>query len=411
MAEVAEKSNVGKSEEVSTSTGSNRLPKGIVDEPIRNNDNGILSDGLSNKEEKSDLDPGKKVNEKTGEVEDTSSKKVLKAIGRSVTAYATGGKSIGKDNKVLKNSAVDKTLGVVSNVADKNPRIKKASEALDKSGAADLVNDGLDAAGNVKNATEAIAKGNVKEAANDMKEAAKSSKKVKENPIVKRQRLMLKIKIIVGISTFIIFIAIIAGGLGPVLGGFIDMVEGVTEFVGDVVDTTKDIVEGIGDFFVGTIDEEKIRENVQSTPGWDQLSTVRQNMIVAAATAAAAKIPYNLGGHPAGSGLEGIPNSGLDCAGYIQWIIWTATGSNPGYLTTSEITNRIGTDFEEISKDQLQPGDIALKKKGGSDIANSSFNHVGMYAGDGKWYHESSSKGAVKANYSGFTVYLRYKGA
>ena len=45
------------------------------------------------------VDTGKQINEK-GEVEDSSTKKTLKAVGRGAAAYFSGGSSIGKDSKI-----------------------------------------------------------------------------------------------------------------------------------------------------------------------------------------------------------------------------------------------------------------------------------------------------------------------
>lgn len=417
--------------------GSTQLPQGVADGPIRSNDS-ILSKGLPNIDEaplkqefpsgikqqenssveensieqempEPKLEQGQRINENTGEVEDDSTKKAFKASSRVIAAYLSRGESVGADKKILENKSVDKLVGVASKYTERNPKAKYLAKKLDESGATDLVNDTLDTVGSVKNASEAIEKGNLSEAVENVKEAKKSAKKLKENKLIKKQQFIFKLKVILYFSGVILSLCIITGAVGPVLGGFMDLVEKLSNVVNVITDTAKDVFDFFGSF--GEIDEEKVIENVKQTEGWDQLDSLTQNMLIAAATAAAKKVPYHLGGHPEGSGIEGIPNSGLDCAGYIQWIIWTATGSNPGHLTTAEITNRIKKDFIEVPKDQLRPGDIGLKKKGGSDIENSDFNHTGMYAGNGLWYHESSLKGAVKAKYSGFTVYLRYKGA
>lgn len=362
------------------------------------------------KKQKEAKEPGKEMN-KDGEVEDSSTKKTLKAAGRVAAAYFTKGESLGADKELLKIPQVDKALGVVSKGLEKQPGVKAASKVLDKTGADDLVNDALDTAGGAINAAESFAKGDIQEGLKQAEEMKKSAEKLNKNKLFKFSKFTTWAPIIGPILLFIFLAIIVVGIAGGVLGGFLDIVEDVVEVVEGAGEAIGDAAGAVYDSFTSTpAVEEALTGDVQSIPGWENLNVTTQNMLTAASLAAAVKVPYQLGNHPGGSGLGGIPNTGLDCAGYIQWIIWTATGQNPGTLTTQEITNRIGTDFIEISASELRPGDIGLRRKGGSNLQRSDYNHTGMYAGDGYWYHESS-KGAVKAKYSGFTVFLRYKGA
>ena len=114
------------------------------------------------KKQKEAKEPGKEMN-KDGEVEDSSTKKTLKAAGRVAAAYFTKGESLGADKELLKIPQVDKALGVVSKGLEKQPGVKAASKVLDKTGADDLVNDALDTAGGAINAAESFAKGDFKE--------------------------------------------------------------------------------------------------------------------------------------------------------------------------------------------------------------------------------------------------------
>lgn len=336
------------------------------------------------------VDTGKQLNE-NGEVEDSSTKKTLKAVGRGAAAYATGGSSIGKDQAIVNSKPVDKTIGVIADTVDKVPGAEEVTKALDEAGLADGVNDALDVVGNAKN-------GDIKGTIESAKKLGKDTKKAKKF-IRKKAIIVIALATIPLLSLLMIFMLLFA----PVLGGFIDVVENVTDFVGGAFETA-------GNFLFGEDEVDTALGIVTEIPDYGALSGSRQKMLSAAASAVAAKIPYKLGSHATGPGIEGIPSAGLDCSAFVEWAIWTGTGTKPGYLTTAEITNRIGKDFIIISKDQLQPGDIGLKRRGGS--TDDNYNHTGIYAGNDQWFHASggSTKKVVRNNYRGFTIYLRYVG-
>ena len=127
---------------------------------------------------------------------------------------------------------------------------------------------------------------------------------------------------------------------------------------------------------------------------------------------------YEWGGKPSGPGWndewwEPVNHSngykGLDCSGFIDWVVWTAFDQNlfPGYST-----GEISRVCEVVSEQQLQPGDLGIKFIGGS--TSTATNHVGMYIGtdaEGNklWVHctGGNSKTVVVNNYSGFQYYLR----
>lgn len=334
---------------------------------------------------------GKQLNEK-GEVEDSSTKKTLKAVGRGAAAYFSGGESIGKDSQILNAAPVDKTIGVVSDKLEKVPGVEQISKELDEAGIADGVNDALDAVGNAKNG--------------DIAGTIESAKKLKDDTKKLNKSLKKKLLIVLAPAAGIFFVAVIFIIIisGPNLGGFMDVVESQDEEAAEIGDI--DYAENYGDS-----DQEQSSNIAGSVENFENLSSDRQAIIQAASAAVAAEVKYDYGSHPNGPGLRGIPSAGLDCAGFVQWALWTGLGGNPGYLTTQAISDRIGKDFIEISESELLPGDIGLKRLGGSHGDN--YNHTGIYAGDGYWFHASSGKKThkvVKSKYTAFTIYLRYTG-
>lgn len=331
------------------------------------------------------VDTGKQINE-NGEVEDSSTKKTLKAVGRGAAAYFSKGESIGKDSQILNSAPVDKTIGVVSDQLEKVPGVEEISKELDEAGVSDGVNDALDAVGAAKN-------GDIAGTIESAKKLKKDTKKLKKKIIISAVGILTPLFLTV-ICVCVIF--------GPIIGGFLDVVEG---------DDLEDNLTGEVDNPYGDTDQEQTGNIIGTVEDFENLSDARKAIIEAAAAAVAAEVPYSYGSHPFGSGLRGIPEAGLDCAGFVQWALWTGLGGNPGRLTTQVISDKIGKDFIQISASELKPGDIGLKRLGGS--TGDNYNHTGIYAGNGSWFHASSGKRThkvVKSNYSGFTIYLRYKG-
>lgn len=90
---------------------------------------------------------------------------------------------------------------------------------------------------------------------------------------------------------------------------------------------------------------------------------------------------------------KGRNKKGLDCSGFVQWIIWRVTDVKLG-VSTSNIT----AGMEVISAGELQPGDLGLMA-----VPGSASNHVGIFVGyneEGQalWCHENSSAGNVSVN-------------
>ena len=80
----------------------------------------------------------------------------------------------------------------------------------------------------------------------------------------------------------------------------------------------------------------------------------------------------------------GESTRGFDCSGFVRYVFRHAEGIT--LPRTSREQARFG---EAVSKDQLQAGDIVSFATGGG----SRVSHVGVYIGDNKFIHSSSSRG------------------
>lgn len=128
----------------------------------------------------------------------------------------------------------------------------------------------------------------------------------------------------------------------------------------------------------------------------EDTSVTRRN-IVHFALSSVGRVPYYWGGKASAPGYEGnhfgalIPADdkgrmlrGLDCSGWINWVYWSATGKRlPG-----ESTSSLCLCGEQISRRELQPGDIIVRTGAGA--------HVVMFlswSADGRMnvIHESSA--------------------
>jgi cell wall-associated NlpC family hydrolase len=88
--------------------------------------------------------------------------------------------------------------------------------------------------------------------------------------------------------------------------------------------------------------------------------------------------PYKSGGTTA---------RGFDCSGFTSYIFDKMGIDLP---RTSSSQAQAGT---KVAKSDLQPGDLVFFDTIGGN--NSSVSHVGIYIGDGKFAHSSSSRGVV----------------
>lgn len=75
----------------------------------------------------------------------------------------------------------------------------------------------------------------------------------------------------------------------------------------------------------------------------------------------------------------------LDCSGFVVWA-YKMAGFNVPDGTYHQWNNS-----HEISAKELQIGDIGIKEQGGFGM----YNHVGIYAGDGRWIHCNYSRNGV----------------
>ncbi|MDD3529070.1 MAG: C40 family peptidase [Gallionellaceae bacterium] len=84
--------------------------------------------------------------------------------------------------------------------------------------------------------------------------------------------------------------------------------------------------------------------------------------------------PYKLGGSD--------PDKGVDCSGFVRHV----------YKRTSDLdlprsASAISRNGAEVAREDLQPGDLVF-----FNTRSRPFSHVGIYAGDGKFVHASSSR-------------------
>lgn len=135
-----------------------------------------------------------------------------------------------------------------------------------------------------------------------------------------------------------------------------------------------------------------------------------RNAIVHTALTLVGQIPYEWGGKPSGPEYdyswwtfdeETGAQKGLDCSGFVQWVFMTV--GYPSQVTDMlGFTGNIAEDLEPISEDELKPGDIGLMNE-----TKSTMNHTGIYLGNGKWIHCSSSANTVVVNDGCFSYYRR----
>jgi hypothetical protein len=100
----------------------------------------------------------------------------------------------------------------------------------------------------------------------------------------------------------------------------------------------------------------------------------------------------------------GRTKKGLDCSGFIVYVFQTA-GISPqtaGWGSTASTAAIYNSPrVYEINKSELKIGDLGmLNTKAGTS------NHVGIYAGNGKWIHCYPNGGAIISNYN-FKIFLR----
>ncbi len=82
----------------------------------------------------------------------------------------------------------------------------------------------------------------------------------------------------------------------------------------------------------------------------------------------------------------GTTSKGLDCSGFV-WRVYQDMGYD-FTRTSSKVYYKGGS---KISENRARKGDLVFFKKG------AKINHVGIYLGEGKFIHSSSSRGVIKS--------------
>lgn len=105
--------------------------------------------------------------------------------------------------------------------------------------------------------------------------------------------------------------------------------------------------------------------------------------------------PYRLGGQN--------PETGVDCSGFVKHVYAKTTD-----LTLPRSASEISQKGEAVDKNQLKPGDLVF-----FNTRKRPFSHVGIYQGEGKFVHASSSRtGKVLVSNMGQRYWLqRFNGA
>ena len=164
---------------------------------------------------------GKQIGE-DGQVEDSSTAKTLKAAGR-VAARVYGGEAGGQAaDMVAKSKLGDKAIGVISDVADKAPGVSQATEALDKAGVADGVNDALDTFEKAKSG--------------DIKGAKESAEKTKKD--LKKTKKTLRPFILIGLALAAI----------PVIAGIAVVAAAAQSLSFESTKSTEDVYQNMYDY-------------------------------------------------------------------------------------------------------------------------------------------------------------------
>ena len=176
-----------------------------------------------------------------------------------------------------------------------------------------------------------------------------------------------------------------------------------------------DVLGGVG-FNIGggltDADIDSILDNLS-----DEELSIKQQAILEFALNYVGKIPYYWGGKASSLDFEanhfgttveadykGRTRKGLDCSGFVQWVMANngikVPGSTAGFSKYSTTRDH----------SQLKVGDLGF-----CNVPGSNSNHVGIYAGQDEngndlWVHCAGSSGTVVNNYNGFRYYISLGG-
>jgi cell wall-associated NlpC family hydrolase len=91
--------------------------------------------------------------------------------------------------------------------------------------------------------------------------------------------------------------------------------------------------------------------------------------------------PYRLGGTS--------PETGLDCSGFVGHVFRQAAG-----ILLPRDSHAISQTTRPLARSELQPGDLVF-----FNTLNRAFSHVGIYLGNDRFVHATSSRtGSVKVS-------------
>lgn len=105
--------------------------------------------------------------------------------------------------------------------------------------------------------------------------------------------------------------------------------------------------------------------------------------------------PYRLGGS--------APETGLDCSGFVGHVYRTMTG-----VQLPRDSRAIYDATASLPVDELRPGDLVF-----FNTLNRAYSHVGIYLGENRFVHASSSRtgGVMVSNLDDRYWRARYEGA
>jgi cell wall-associated NlpC family hydrolase len=79
------------------------------------------------------------------------------------------------------------------------------------------------------------------------------------------------------------------------------------------------------------------------------------------------------------------PESGFDCSGFVKYVFQQAAN-----VTLPHGARALSQLGQAVAIDQLQPGDLVF-----FNTLRSTFSHVGIYVGDGRFIHAPTTGGGV----------------
>jgi len=381
------------------------------------------------------------------------------AAGNTAKAAQNMSKQAGKSfdsNKMQEayNKAKDSQAGkqAKEGVIDqaKNKIADKVDEAADKNEALgmaiDEFNDVMNPVTNAVGGLEKALTGDFEGAKEDLKESKEGLKKLRKKLII---------RLLIGVGIFVLFhVLIFLLILGPTIGLYMEITEGVSDMNGEIDDVIVDPEPGYpgpedpdDPYDPGlppdTWDAEHIIEEVEALispdilakmqvdnegyrksrailcsqiPSFKSLSQQRRDMLFTAATLVAMNYKYLgcvakdgsgkctqwascLWYKQAGGGMAALGGC-VVCDTFVGWVYNTKANTNIWMGGASQGFQKLINEGRttEISKDQLRPGDIAC-----------SDGHIGIYAGDGYYFHAAGTRaGVIKGACPKFTRFARF---